>query len=51
MSHRQSQIWSPARLVFRSGHVEQLTDVVYFDVWSDRVVGRSLTGVIICLGN
>lgn len=31
--------------------MEPLTDVVYFDVWSDCVVGRSLTGVIVRLGN
>lgn len=28
-----------------------LTNVVYFDVWSDCVVGWSLAGVVICLGN
>lgn len=30
---------------------EELTEVVYFDVWSDCVVGRSLTGIVICLGD
>lgn len=32
-------------------NVESLTEVVYFDVWPDCVVRRSLTGVIICLGD
>ena len=30
---------------------QSLTNVVYFDVWPDCVVGRRLTGVIICLGD
>ena len=28
-----------------------LTDVVYFDVWSDCVLGRGLVGVVVCLGD
>ena len=28
-----------------------LTDVVYFHVWSDCVLGRGLVGVLVCLGD
>lgn len=31
--------------------VQKLTEVVYFDVWSDCVVGWSLAGVVVRLGN
>lgn len=48
---RQSQVLLIVWLLFRFSNVQLLTDVVYFDVWSDCVVRWSLAGVIICLGN
>lgn len=50
-SQKQSHVSITVWLLFRFSNLEPLTDVVYFDVWSDCVVGRSLAGVVICLGN
>lgn len=47
----RSQILTSIWLLFIFRNSESLTNVVYFDVWPVCVVGRSLTGVIICLGN
>lgn len=47
----RSQILTGIWLLFIFRNPESLTNVVYFDVWPVCVVGRSLTGVIICLGN
>lgn len=47
----RSQTLTGIWLLFIFRNPESLTNVVYFDVWPVCVVGRSLTGVIICLGN
>lgn len=36
--------------LFTFGNLKSLTNVVYFDVWLDCVIG-SLNGVLVCLGD